>query len=243
VAGPEVDGVYAAILRAGENTPAARALLAEIGSEAPVLLAVLRRAVPLAFLEAVATSADWSVEPRVMAAVVQNTRATRDLGLRLVGGLFWRDLADVAANPRVPMAVRVRAEALLVEQLPDRRLGEKITLAKIATPPVLRVLMEDPEPKVASASLVNARLTEDELVAAVRRDTAPRALLEAAPASARWSDSYALRVALVLQPRTPVGVALGQLTRLLDKDLRLVASTAGLLGVVQAAALRVARER
>ncbi len=239
----DLDEAFAALLRAGESVPATRAVLDRIGDDAPLLVSLLRRAVPLAFLEAVAQSARWSAEARALAAVVLSPRATRPLGLRLVGSLFWHDLAEVAAAVRVPMGVRVRAESLLLEQLPDRRLGEKITLAKMATRPVLRVLMNDTDPKVAEACLVNPRLTEDELVAAVRRDTAPRALLEAAAGSSRWRESYALRIALALQPRTPVAVALAQLTRLIDRDLRQVAGTPGLMPLVQAAAERVLAAR
>jgi hypothetical protein len=47
----------------------------------------------------------------------------------------------------------------------------------------------------------------------------------------------------VLQPRTPVALALAQLTKLVDRDLRAVAEAPGVRGVVQAAAQRVASLR
>ena len=48
-----------------------------------------------------------------------------------------------------------------------------------------------------------------------------------------------MRLALVLQPRTPLGVALAQITSLLDRDLERVAKAAGLRPLVQAAASRL----
>jgi hypothetical protein len=74
----------------------------------------------------------------------------------------------------------------------------------------------------------------------VRAEAPPRALLESAPESWRWRDSYALRLALVLQPRTPLGVALAQMSSLVPADLRRVAETPGLAPLVQITAERLA---
>ena len=77
--------------------------------------------------------------------MVLSPKAPRALALRLVGSLFWRDLADVAASPHVAAAAKVRAEALLLDAIADLRLGDRITLAKVATPPVLARLCRTPK--------------------------------------------------------------------------------------------------
>jgi hypothetical protein len=239
-----VDEAFADALRAGESLPAARRVLERHGAaDTATLVSLLRRAVPRALLEAVASTSPWSQDARLLAAVVMSPRSTRALGLRLVGSLFWRDLADVAANLRVSTAVRVRAEALLLEQLPDLRLGERITLAKFATPPLLRELLDEEDTRILEGALNNPRLREEHVVTAVRRDFPNPALLEALVVSQRWSENYAMRLALVLQPRTPVALALAQLTKLVDRDLKTVAEAPGVRGVVQAAAQRVASLR
>jgi len=236
-----VDELYAALLQAGESVPRLRGLL-ETEVEETTMIAVLRRAVPVRFLELLADGYPWSERPRVLAGIVLNRRAPRTLSLKLLPALFWRDLADVAASPHLSVAVRARAEGLLEEMLPDMRMGEKIALGKIATLPVLAQLLADPEPKVARASLINPRLRETDLVLALQSRTAPVALLEAAAESPRWSQRYGVKLALVLQARTPLGVALSQLSSLLPRDLARVGETEGLRPLVQAAALRVARE-
>ena len=160
-------------LRAGEDT-GRRARLAR---RAPARgqrprLRLLRRALPIRFLEHVARTPPWSERPMVLARVVLNPRAPRGLSLRLVSPLYWRDLAEVATSPTVPAAVRVRAEASLRDLLPDLRLGERITLAKIATP-------AGPDPAAlgpgcrgsSKRALLNPRLREEDLVTALRRDT------------------------------------------------------------------------
>jgi len=235
-----VDALYAEVLQAGSSVPRLRELLARRELDEVLMRSVLRRAVPVRFLELVAATPPWSERPRLLGGVALHPRTPRVLALRLLPSLFWRDLAEVAASPLLPAGLRGRAEAILQEQLPDMRLGEKITLAKIATPPVLARVLTETEPKVSQACLINPRLREQDLVTALRQDTAPRGLLEAASASSRWGSCYAVRLALVLQPRTPLGVALAQITSLLDRDLERVAGATDLRPIVQLAALRLA---
>lgn len=237
--GPDVDAAFGELMRAGENDGRLRAVLAASALDGAAMMTLLRRAVPIRFLEIVAATPPYSDDARVQAAVVLNPRVPRALALRLVPSLFWRDLADVAATPRVHGAVRVRAEGVLKERLPELRVGEKVTLGKIATPGVLAGLLADPEAKVIRACLQNPRLREEDLVTAVRQEAAPRALLEAVPESWRWRESYAVRLALVLQPRTPLGVSLAQISSLLPADLLRVAETPELPPLVQITAQRV----
>jgi len=230
-------------MQAGASVPRLRELLARPDLDEALMLGVLRRAVPVRFLELLAVTPPWMERPRLLGGVALNPRTPRVLALRLLPSLFWRDLADVAMSPRLPKGVRGRAEAILRDQLPDMRLGEKITLAKIATTPVLARLLAESEARIAQACLINPRLREEDLLTAVRQDVATRALLEAAAASSRWGGRYAVRLALVLQPRTPLGVALAQITSLLDRDLERVAATDGLRPLVQAASQRLLEAR
>jgi hypothetical protein len=217
----DVDALHAAVLRAGEGVQALRAALVARAPDATALIALLRRAVPLRLLELLAAP-PWSEDARVLAGVVLNPRAPVPLSLRVLAALFWRDLAAVALAPRVAGPVRVRAEALLREKVPDLRLGERVALAKIATAAVLPLLLADEAPRVAQACLINPRLREEDLATALRQDGASAALIEAACVSTRWSGNYAVRMAIVLQPRTPLALALGQLSALVPRDLRRV---------------------
>jgi hypothetical protein len=239
----QVDTLFAALMAAGEDAQRARAALEAAPHDRLLLAAVLRRAVPLRALEVLATTPPWSEDQRLLGSVVLSPRVSRALALRLVGSLFWRDLADVAASPRVAAAARVRAEALLLDQLADLRLGDRITLAKIATPPVLARLLEDADARVVDAARINGRLREEDLQAAIRRDSVLPALVEGIAASSRWRERYALRLAIVLQPRSPLAVALGQVTSLLPADLARVAADESLPPLVQLAARRVATGR
>jgi hypothetical protein len=129
------------------------------------------------------------------------------------------------------------------EQLPDRRLGERISLSRIATPAVLMALVGDADARVLAGCLENPRLREADLLTALRSPDVRPVLLEAAAEAPRWQESYAVHLALVLSPRCPLGIALAQISSLLSRDLARVADTDDLAPLVRAAALRVARER
>lgn len=237
-----IDRLYRDLLRAGESVAAIREFLAREQPDEIALIGLLRRAVPVRFLEHVAKTLPWSDRPRNLAGVALNPRTPPQLALRVLPGLFWRDLAEVAKSPRLPAALRNRAEAILVEKLPDLRVGERVALAKLATLPLLRLLLTDLDRKVSEAVLINPRLREEDLLVAIRQNAAPLVLLEEAAASPRWSESYAVRRELVLQPRTPLAIALGKLSSLIERDLRRIADTDELPPLVRLAALRVTRE-
>jgi hypothetical protein len=236
------DALLALVLRLSSNASALREWLGGGDFEESELIGVLRRAVPVAFLELVARTPPWSERPRVLGGVVLNPKTPRPLAQRLLPNLYWHDLAEAAASPRLEGGIRTRAEGLLKDQFDDLRTGEKIALGRLATPPLLRLLLLEADPKVLAAALDNPRLRESDLSALLQGGDGTRPLAEAVAASNRWMKSYAVRVALVLQPKTPLALALSQLTSLVPRDLRRIAATEALTPLLQAAAARVAKE-
>ena len=234
-----VDALYALIVRGGEDTRRLRDVLHAASPDEAVLVSLLRRAVPVRFLELVGTTKPWCERAAVVAQVVLHPRSPRGLSLRLLPQLYWRQLADVARTPHVPAAVRVRAEASLQDQLRDLRLGEKVALARVATPPLIQRLLVEGDPKVLQALLQNPRLKEDDLLVSLRQADVSMALVDAVVASSRWGERYFVRLELALQPKTPLGVAMLQLSSLVKRDLERVARARGLRPLVQVAAERL----
>jgi hypothetical protein len=241
----DVDALFADLTVLGEaaSPPQIAGVFARRDPEEECVLAVLRRALPVKTLEFLSRTPPWSDRSRVLAGVVLNPKSPLRLSLPLTDGLPWRSLAEVAVSPRVPNAVKMRAEATLKEKMPGLRLGDRIGLARVATPPILSLLLADTDPRVLASALPNPRLREADLIAQLRRPETRAVLFEAVAASTRWLSSYAVRLAMSLEARCPLGVALAQLTSLLDRDLRRVAETSAVLPLVQAAALRVLSDR
>jgi hypothetical protein len=238
-----LDALFAEFLKAGQSLPAIRETLDRAAPDETVLVALLRRAVPVTLLEHLAAASPWAGQPLVLGAIVRNPRVPRALGLKLLPSLYWHDLAEVAANPWTQGALRIRAEMLLNERLGEMRLGDKIALGRVATPPVLGALLQEKDPKVLEAAVQNPRLRQEDLLRHIRSETASLALFEVVAGSPRWRDQYGVRLAFVLQPRTPLPLALAQVSALVRSDLLRVAEDPGLRPLLQAAALRVAESQ
>ena len=86
-------------------------------------------------------------------------------------------------------------------------LGERKALARRPTRKSLEKLLADPHPAVIRALLANPKLVEDDVVRlAARRPALPAVLAEVARTT-RWAHRVRVRMAIVLNPDTPVEVA------------------------------------
>jgi len=233
---PSGDELHRRLLAAGEEPEAIAEALSLPGLTDAHVLAVLRRALPTRVLEVLAETPPWSGRTRLQGAIALNRGCSRALAQQLLPGLLWSDLATLAMSPATHSPVRVRAEALLTDRLIELRLGERMTLARRATPPVLRSLLRDKERQVVRAALLNPRLREDDLVAALRSPNLSLALVSEIPTSFRWKGSYAVMRTLVMHPHTPLPLALSLVTRLTPVDQRRLSRTEGLHRLLRAAA-------
>jgi hypothetical protein len=235
----EVDALFGDLVQAGESLPRLREVLRTRAPAPTALLVVLRRAVPRRLLELIGTTPPWSEDVRLLGGVVLNRLTPTPLALRVMPSLYWHDLAEAAASPRLLGPVRVRADAVLAERLPDLKVGERISLGRMAMPFVLVRLLADADPRVVQTCLQNPRLREEDLARAVRYERVAPALLSGVAASPRWKDSYRVRLELVLQPRTPLPLSLAQLSSLVPGDLSRVAASPALPLLIQVAAQRL----
>lgn len=98
--------------------------------------------------------------------------------------------------------------------------GEKRSLAKGISKDTLDRLVYDPDPHVIRNLLNNPRITErDVLKIASKRPTSAEALKEVFY-SKKWAERYSVKRALVKNPFTPTGLALGLVNFLLRQDLK-----------------------
>ncbi len=150
-------------------------------------------------------------------------RTPEALALRFVPGLFWRDLSALGLDPRVRPRVRRAADLHLAMRLPEMAVGEKVTIARRASPGVIAQLRHDPSPRVIAALLDNSRLTEDLLFPVVHGPATPGPVLALIAADRRWGVRYGLQVALCRNPGTPLAAVLRILPLLRKPELRAVA--------------------
>lgn len=175
---------------------------------------------------------DYPTRARLYASAVEH-------GLAPIARLFFG-----AAHPggKHEQAAR-EPERPLVPRGRTLTLGERKAVARTHEREVMGHVLRDPHPDVVAILLDNPHATErDVLTIAVRRP-APAASLQAIATHPRWRVRYAIKAALVLNPYTPVPIALRLVATLRAVDLRGIAEDASLDPLVrQQAAELIAAE-
>lgn len=195
--------------------------------EAHVLAVFRKRNLPSAAIETVARNERWNGRYTVKAAIVNHPKTPKTLALRLLNLLFWKELLRTSTNFRLAMPVRIAAEGQLVAKLSKMELGEKISLARGAPARVVTQLLEEAQPRVVDALLMNPRLKEAEVVGLAERPDVASEVLRVLARSERWSSRYPIKMALVKNPKTPVHAALTLLGSLPKREVeKLVSSEA-----------------
>ncbi len=203
-----------------------------------VVLLLQNRAASPAALVKIARRTEWTRLYDVKRGLVGHPSTPPTVARLFVHHLYWRDLADVAADLRVHPTVRRRAEDLLEVRLGQLTLGERIALARRAVRGLVGPLAELGEPAVLSALLGNPRLVEGNVVAMARSAETPGEILDALVDDLRWGARLAVRKALLRNPRTPIHAALRILDRLSRQDLRAVQSETRIPRIVRLGAQR-----
>jgi hypothetical protein len=116
-------------------------------------------------------------------------------------------------------------------------LGERKSLARRPDRDMMERLLADPHPDVIRRLLRNPRLTEDNVVRlAAKRPCRSDVLAEVARAP-RWSHRPRIRLALVLNPDTPVDISAGITGLLVRQELRLVSESTQVPSAIRALCL------
>jgi len=127
--------------------------------------------------------------------------------------------------------------------LKDLTLGPRKSLAKSPKMNVIRKLLKDQEPAVIRDLLLNARLTEaDILKIASLKPTSPL-VLEVIFRSPKWIARYRVKKALICNPYCPPSIAVHLLKFLLIGDLRDIVGFENLHPAVKEASYQLLAER
>ena len=156
--------------------------------------------------------------------------------VRYVSGLFWQDLAQATSNVRVRPRIRRAAEQKLGQRLPGLSLGERISLARVASGLLLNDFRWDKNLRVLEALLDNPRLTEGTLVPLVAKESTPGAILTLVARNRKWGPRYEIRAAICRNPRTPPALAISLLGALKRVDIRGIARKQNLAEIVRSKA-------
>jgi DNA repair protein RadC len=200
-------------------------------------------------------------------------KAMADLAERAAGGILdvllsslerlgrWVEaLGALLKNPRVPpskhptiqMAIEAatkreadgaRKKSLLL-QIKELPVGQKLALAKKGNKDVRMILIKDSNEMVARETVSSSRITDAEILAiAMMRDVSDKILRHIA-GNRRYRQNKQIVLALLNNPRTPVGVSLGLgINGLSERELTDLSKNRNVPGVISRAAKQILDRR
>jgi hypothetical protein len=142
-------------------------------------------------------------------------------------------------------------EELLQEPMPPARrealslrirkmtVAERVKLALSGNKEARQILARDPVKLVQSCMLKNPRVTVDEALVMAKNRSLSGEILRRIAAERDWVRQYSVRIALVQNPKTPLQVALGLLTGVQERDMRLLSKSKNVSSVLQSQARRI----
>ena len=117
-----------------------------------------------------------------------------------------------------------------IEADPERRgtaqrlsmlsVAERMKVAMQGTREERSILIRDPNRLVSAAVLSSPKLTESEVEAVARMTNVSVDVLRVVGLNRSWTKSYPVIAALARNPKTPVGIALTLLPRLIERDIK-----------------------
>ena len=115
-------------------------------------------------------------------------------------------------------------------------ISEKIRMATIGDAAARSILVRDSNRLVAHAAATSPRMSETEAVNIAHSKEVNDEVLRILAGRREWTRNYELKKALVLNPKTPVGIALRFLPHLRENDLKSLARSRNVPGPIRTAA-------
>jgi hypothetical protein len=208
-----------------------------------LLIALKNRAVTTSLIQSICRRAAWLKLYDIKAALAMHAKTPRPVAMNLVQFLWWRDLARVADHAVLSPPLRRAAERLLSIRVQEMAVGEKVSLARIATRGVISVLRKQEDPMVIRALLQNPRLLEEDALAIAVASGTPGTVLKALAEDSRFSSRPALQKAIVQNRETPPSTALRIVQSLSTRVLKELARAPQVGQLVRVAAMRLIEAR
>ena len=203
-----------------------------------LLLAIENQGATPEILSRIGRTPAWMRSRDAKRALVSHPKTPAVLSRRFLPHLFWRELVDVAGSLRVPPVIRREAEKLVRLRMSEITLGERVTLARIASRGLIAGLRSEDDPAVLKALAGNPRVTEADVLEILARPGVPPEFLGWLADQSAWAQRGAPRGMLTRHPRTPTASALRLVGKLAERQLEDLASDEAAPRLVRVAALR-----
>jgi len=156
--------------------------------------------------------------------------------------------APAAEEPATPEGkggegITIGDSANLFQSVRSASLPEKIKLAKQGTKAVLNVLIQEGDKQIMRFVLQNPRLGAAEISQILKNPTVTMETIQTIAKNATWMQNDQIRNMVVLNPKTPMPLALQLLPGLNLKDLSKIAKSSNVKAQLKSKALKLLMER
>ncbi|MEJ5347854.1 MAG: hypothetical protein WHS46_04090 [Desulfosoma sp.] len=135
---------------------------------------------------------------------------------------------ETRERDRLPLAMKIQ----------NMTVSERIKMALVGNKEARTLLIQDPNRVVQLAVLDNPKVTQSEVVGFANSRNISDEVLRKIAENREWSKLYPVRLALVKNPKTPVGIALKMVSTLIPQDLKILAKSKSISSVIAQAAQR-----
>jgi len=125
-----------------------------------------------------------------------------------------------------------------IQILNDLSMGQKIKAAMMGNLEVRKILIKDPKKQVALAVLNNQRITVKEVAGIASDAAAPLEVISYIAQVKSLSKSYQVKLSLVMNPKTPIKIAMNFLDVLRLKDIKMIAKSRKMSAIIKQKAMK-----
>ena len=131
----------------------------------------------------------------------------------------------------------------LFQQIQRMTVAEKVRCAFRTDKEGRTLLLKDSSKLVVLAVLNSPKITEQEVEAIAKSRSVSEEVLRAIARKREWMAIYSIKLGLVGNPKTPVGISLPHVQSLKNRDLSFLAKDRGVPEAIRTVAARLARAR
>jgi hypothetical protein len=126
-----------------------------------------------------------------------------------------------------------------VKKIEDMSVGQKIKLALTGDKTIRNMFITSSNKMISTAVMKNPRLTVEEVVKVANSKTTSDDIMRLIARNKEWTKNYNIRMAMIMNPKSPIQVALRMIDSLNIRDLEKVAKSRYISNVISGSADRM----
>jgi hypothetical protein len=189
-------------------------------SEEMAVYIAKKNSTPPEVLGMLAEDSRFKASYKLKICICRNPKTPPGVTLSLLKFLRIFDLGDITKNQSIPINVRQKIEAVLLEKTAALPSGVKIALSKRVSIRIILAFLEKSDNNVIRSCLESPLLTEEHLCRLINKPAAGQPFIRMISQDAKWSLRYRIRYSLVKNYHTPMHEVMKFISGLKTEDLR-----------------------